>query len=446
MERNDNYNENQEESHIDQINLNDDDTTETRYQRKEKNPGLTKPTQPQSKEPKQKKSGAGVLFGGLIGGIIAAVVVVLLFTNNVIPLNNSSNDSSTSAQDSGAPEIAQTVATGDADVSTNLEEVAEAVVGISNIQQQNVWSPGQKAGTGSGIIYKKVDGKAYVVTNNHVVEGAEKVNVVLSNDVQIEAKVLGTDPFTDLAVLEIDGSKIDTVAKLGSSENTKVAETVFAIGNPLGENFANSVTKGIISGKDRSVSIDTNKDNQPDWVTQVLQTDAAINPGNSGGALVNTDGEVIGINSMKIAKESVEGIGFAIPIDEALPIMKQLKEEGDVARPFIGISTASLQQVPAQYRGQIELPEGIQNGMVVAKVQSGSPADEAGLQQFDIISKINGQEITSILDLRKYLYTETKIGDTVEIEIFRNGEAQTVELTLVERALQEQAQEQPQQQ
>ncbi|WP_404451147.1 S1C family serine protease [Virgibacillus necropolis] len=437
MERYDNNNH--DENQIDEINLKDDEP-QTRYERREADPGLTKPNQPskKKKEAKPKRSGAGVLFGGLIGGIVAAVVVVLLFTNNIIPLNNNNAGNSSSTQDSGTPEIAQTVATGNTDIASNIEEVSKAVVGITNLQQKSAWEPSQKVGSGSGIIYKKEDGKAYVVTNHHVVEGAKEVNVVLNNDDRIKAKVLGSDPLTDLAVLQIDGKKIETVAKLGSSEDVKVGETVIAIGNPLGMNFANSVTKGIISGKERSVSIDINKDKQPDWVTEVLQTDAAINPGNSGGALVNSDGEVIGINSMKIAKEAVEGIGFAIPIDTAIPIMKQLENEGEVARPYIGISTASLQQVPVQYRGQIELPKDVKGGMVVAGVQPGSPAAESGLQQFDIITKINGQQITSILDLRKYLYTETKIGDTVEMEVYRNGKAQTIELTLVEREPQQQ--------
>lgn len=434
MERNDKFNNSQEENQIDEINLKDDEP-QTKYERKEADPGLTKPAQPIKKEPKPKKSGASALLSGLIGGIVAAVVVVLLFTSNIIPLNNTNSEEATSANEteSGTPEIAQTIATGNTDIASNIEEVSKAVVGITNLQQKSAWAPSQKVGSGSGIIYKKEDGKAYVVTNNHVVEGAEEVDVVLNNDDRIKAKVLGTDPLTDLAILQIDGKKIETVAKLGSSEEAKVGETVIAIGNPLGMNFANSVTKGIISGKERSVSIDINKDNQADWVTEVLQTDAAINPGNSGGALVNSEGEVIGINSMKIAKAAVEGIGFAIPIDTAIPIMKQLENKGEVARPFIGISTASLQQVPVQYREKIQLPKDVKGGMVIAGVQTGSPAAKAGLKQFDIITKINGQQIASILDLRKYLYTETKIGDTVELEVYRNGKAQTIELTLVER-------------
>lgn len=441
MERNDNYNNNHEQDQIEDTNIRDDKPQQTKYERKKvEDPGLTKPTKApmKMKEPKRKRSGGGVIFGGLIGGIVAAVAVVLLFTTNIIPLNNNSSasdgsEASAAADQSGTPEIAQTIATGDTDDAFNIDEVSEAVVGVINKQQQDVWAPNQKIGSGSGIIYKKEDGKAYVVTNNHVVEGASEVDVILNEDTTIKAKVLGADALTDLAVLQIDGSKIETIAKLGSSENVKVGETVIAIGNPLGMNFANSVTKGIISGKERSVSIDTNKDKKADWVTQVLQTDAAINPGNSGGALVNANGGVIGINSMKIAQEAVEGIGFAIPIDTAIPIMEQLETEGKVARPFIGISTAPLQQVPEQYRSQIKLPKDLEGGMMIAQIEPGSPAAQAGLKQFDIIAKINNQQITSILDLRKYLYSETEIGDTVNMEVYRNGELQQIKLTLVAR-------------
>ncbi|MFC4559942.1 S1C family serine protease [Virgibacillus kekensis] len=444
MERNDHNNEQEFNANsTDQTNSHTNEDTITN-DTQESSPGIAQSAREsnyagQRNKPKQ-KSGAKSLMSGIIGGVISAVIVALLFTTNVIPLNNGSSDNAGNSADSGSnnnsasPEVVQTMSKSEnADEVSNLQEATEAVVGVVNLQQQSVWSQGKEAGTGSGIIYKKENGKAYVVTNQHVVEGAEEVEVVLGKDSRVPAKVLGGDPLTDLAVLQIDGKHVDTVAELGTSENLKVGTTVYAIGNPLGMNFANSLTKGIISGLDRSVSIDTNGDKQADWVTEVIQTDAAINPGNSGGALVNANGEVIGINSMKIANTKVEGIGFAIPINSALPIMKQLEEDGDVARPFIGISTAPLGQVPPQYRDQIQLPEGVKGGMVVAQVQSGSPAAEANLQQFDVITKINGNEITSILDLRKYLYTEAKIGEKVQLEIYRNGEPQTIEIELAAR-------------
>ncbi|GAA0597527.1 serine protease HtrC [Virgibacillus siamensis] len=392
----------------------------------------------QAKKPKpeKQKRGFSSLVSGLVGGIIAAVVVAMLFITNVIPTNNtdsSSSSESATANESTTPPIAETVSSSNVNVASTIDQASKAVVGVLNMQQKNIWTESKEAGSGSGIIYKKENGKAYVVTNHHVVEGAEEVKIVLNDGKRMNAKVLGSDPLTDLAVLQVDGKKINTVADLGSSKDLKVGQTVIAVGNPLGMNFANSVTKGIISGLNRSVKVDVDGDKRPDWVTEVIQTDAAINPGNSGGALLNADGKVIGINSMKIARRSVEGIGFAIPIGQAKPIMEQLEEKGKVARPYIGISTVGISQVPLQYRDQIQLPDSVKGGMVVAQIEPGSPAGKADLQQFDVITKINGHDIKSILDLRKYMYTETKIGETIEMEVYRNGESQKVELTLGKR-------------
>ncbi|MEN1968409.1 trypsin-like peptidase domain-containing protein [Lentibacillus sp. N15] len=403
----------------------------------EKGPGLTKPSKQQ--RPKRPKS-SHPLISGLVGGLISAVIVAALFLTNIIPTGNINQDtsssetnSSTNDQQEAAPTISNTVSSDDADVASDIDEVSKAVVGVINKQQTSAWEPSQDAGSGSGIIYKKKDGKAYVVTNNHVVNGASEVDVALDEKEKMKAKVLGTDELTDLAVLQIDGSKIDTVAKLGKSADLTVGDTVIAIGNPLGMEFSGSVTKGIISGLERNIAVDTNGDNQPDWSTEVIQTDAAINPGNSGGALVNKDGEVVGINSMKIAQQAVEGIGFAIPMDSAKPIMEELEASGKIDRPFIGISTAALDEVPPQYQENIQLPKNVKNGMVVANVEPSSPADEAGLKQFDVITKIDGKEIDSILDLRKYMYSETKVGDTVKLEVYQNGKPKTMEITLTKR-------------
>lgn len=397
----------------------------------------------QAKEPnsytkqqnKKKGSFATGFFSGIFGGVLATALIIVLLVNNLLPwtIQLDSNQNSVageiSEQNNSVP-VSDLMNT-DALDSQTIDEIAKSVVGIINLRQQNIWSPSEEAGAGSGIIYKKENDKAYIITNNHVVQDAEEVQVQLHEGERVTAKVLGTDALTDLAVLEIDGSNITHVAKLGSSDNLQIGETVLAIGNPLGMDLSGSVTKGIISGLDRSIQVDTTGDNQPDWIADVIQTDAAINPGNSGGALVTKDGELIGINSMKIAQQEVEGIGFAIPIDTALPIVEQLETEGKVSRPFIGITSAPLSQVPPEYRSQIELPEEVENGIVIADVQAGSPAAEAGLQQFDVITKIDGEEINNMLDLRKYLYSEVKVGDTVTLEFYRDGVEQTVDLTLV---------------
>lgn len=372
------------------------------------------------------------LFGGILGGFVSIAVVVLLFMNQIItiPQLNSiqQTDERIAQVDKSDPNIAPVVAE-DTD-EKDLSNVSEAVVGIINLQNNSVWDPQQEAGSGSGIVYKKENGKAYIVTNNHVVKNASEVEIDLSNEKRVQAKVVGSDELTDLAVLEADGEHFSTVASLGSSDDLQVGSTVYAIGNPLGVDFSGSVTKGIISGLNRLVKVDTTGDRTPDWVMEVIQTDAAINPGNSGGALVNTDGEVIGINSMKVKEQAVEGIGFAIPMDEAIPVMEQLEKDGEVSRPFVGISGTHISQVPQQYVHNIQIPEDVEEGIVVANVQGGSPADDAGLQQYDFITEINGEKVTSMLDFKKYLYTETKVGDSVKFTFYRNGKKQTATCTL----------------
>lgn len=389
---------------------------------------------PNKDKQKQQKSHLSNLLSGIVGGVIATILVVFLFINNLIPTQQ--QEVGSSVQTEGKEELPISELMADNDFTPpSISELSKAIVGIINLKQQNVWTPNQEAGTGSGIIYNVEDDQAYIVTNNHVVDGASEVEVELNNEERVKAKVLGADPLTDLAVLAIDNTHIEYVAPLGSSDDLQIGETVLAIGNPLSMEFSGSVTKGIISGLDRALKVDTNGDGHPDWITEVIQTDAAINPGNSGGALVSSDGKVIGINSMKIARQSVEGIGFAIPINSALPIMNQLEESGEISRPFIGITAAEISQVPFQYQHKIELPEDIESGMVIADVQQDSPAANAGLQQFDVITKINEHEITSLLDLRRYMYAETSVGDTIDLEIFRDGQKQIIQLKLTEQPI-----------
>lgn len=382
---------------------------------------------------KHQKSKRGLLFHittGVVGGIVAALIVIVLLTTNLIPISDL-NTTSENPLNQNTETMSNDLIDESKLKDTPINEVSKAVVGIKNISQEDPWTGTQEGGTGSGIIYKQENNKAYVVTNNHVIQDAKDIEVELSNEKVVQAKLLGTDPLTDLAVLEMDDSDIEAVAEFSDSEKLEVGETVIAIGNPLGSEFAGSVTKGIISGLDRSVPVDTNGDQQPDWVTEVLQTDAAINPGNSGGALVNTKGQVIGINSMKVAQQSVEGIGLAIPSNTAQPIIKDLEENGEVTRPTLGIATAPLDQVPPEVQNEIDLPKDVQAGMVIANVDSDSPAEKAGLKKFDVITKIDQQEITSIVDIKVALYTDALPNDKVTIEYVRNGKKQTSELTLI---------------
>lgn len=315
-----------------------------------------------------------------------------------------------------------------------VQKVENAVVGVINIRRVVNWwnEESLQSGEGSGVIFEKKNGKAHIITNYHVIEGAERLEVVLPKGEKVEARVMGADPFTDLAVLEIDGAKVTTVAELGNSSLLKVGEPAIAIGNPLGLKFSRTVTQGIISSLERSMPVDADDNGQTDWELDVIQTDAAINPGNSGGALVNIYGQVIGINTLKIAREDVEGLGFAIPINDVKKIVSQLMQYGKLNRAYIGITPYDLTNVPRyHWKETLNLPDEVQAGIVISNsVTPFSPAGKAGLRQYDVIVALDGQEITTGAQLRKYLTLSRKPGDTVEVTYYRDGFKKTTKVTL----------------
>jgi len=301
------------------------------------------------------------------------------------------------------------------------ERVGPAVVGITNFQGSNFFME-PVTSTGSGFI---IDGeKGYIVTNNHVVAGARRLMVSLDEDEQYPAKIVGQDPRTDLAVVKIDANRKLPEVKLGDSSNLQVGETVVAIGNPLGREFARSVTVGVVSALNREITVSTPRGG-PEISLNLIQTDAAINPGNSGGPLVNMQGEVIGINSVKIAQTGVEGMGFAIPINDAKPIIEQIIEKGYVSRPFIGIY--NFREITEEMSQWYDIPRGIYVGGVVP----GSPADKAGIKPEDIIVEFAGKRITSFADLDEVL-SKHEVGDTVTIAVVRDGKRREFTLTLGE--------------
>lgn len=385
-----------------------------------------------------KKGGskAGYFVSGLIGAIVGALIIWLLLPSMVGQLPGGTNNNA-SNNDSGGTTITQTATEVTTDVTTAVEKVSGAVVGITNIQEVtdfwNQQSGTQEAGSGSGVIYKIEGDKAFVVTNYHVVEGAKQLEVTLADGSKEEAELVGSDIWTDLAVISISSKKVDTVAKFGDSDVLKQGESVIAIGNPLGLDFYGSVTTGVISGTDRAVPVDLNADGYEDWETEVLQTDAAINPGNSGGALINITGELIGINSMKIAQDTIEGLGFSIPINTVIPIIEELEKNGEVKRPTMGIGLLDLTDVPAFYQKQtLRLPEEVTTGVVVSEVVQGSAADNAGVEQYDVIVELDGQKIENSIDLRQYLYNETDIGSTLKVKVYRQGKLVDLQLKLTE--------------
>ncbi|MBR3882580.1 MAG: trypsin-like peptidase domain-containing protein [Clostridia bacterium] len=302
------------------------------------------------------------------------------------------------------------------------EKSLPSVVGIKvTYQISSIFGSSTGEATGSGIIISE-DG--YIVTNNHVVasesssyyaiQEATGISIKLYNDDKTyEAKIIGTDEYTDLAVLKIEKTGL-TPATIGDSSKVKVGEFVMAVGNPLGMDY--SVTTGVVSAIEREVQSDGN-------VYSAIQTDAAINSGNSGGALVNSAGEVIGINTLKLAGTGIEGVGFAIPISSTTSIISQLIENKTVVRPYIGITGSAIDEYDAQ---RYNLPQGV----YVESVGEDSPASKAGLQKADIITKIEGKEVTTVDQLNRIKYNYN-VGDKVKLTVIRGTEELEVEVTLV---------------
>ena len=304
-----------------------------------------------------------------------------------------------------------------------IDTVAQAIVGVVN------FSDNRQVGEGSGIVYKVENGNTYIVTNEHVISGGDYFEVVFDNEGndRIEVELVGSDIFTDLAVLRILDFEAETIARFGNTEDLQIGQTVIAIGNPLGLNFAGSATSGIVSGHDRTINV-TLGNTAEDWEMTVLQTDTAINPGNSGGALINLAGEVVGINSMKIANESIEGMSFSIPTYIALPIIADLETYNEVRRPTLGVSIINMSSIPDRFKEMANIPVEQRTGSYVDEVSVGSLAEEMGIIPGDVIIALNGTEITNNLSFRKTLFNY-RAGDEITITVLRRGSR--VDLTTV---------------
>ncbi|WHX40611.1 S1C family serine protease [Mesobacillus sp. AQ2] len=386
----------------------------------------------------------GFFWASLAGAVIGALLVIfsipLLSNLDVLPYKIQLNNQSAVTDEQKSEDDKEDI-TAKKNVSIDVysqitdavDKAGDAVVGITNIQEStNFWGQTQEAGgTGSGVVYKKAGDKAYIVTNHHVVAEASELEVSLSDGTKIPAKLLGSDIWTDLAVLEVPAEQIKVVAEFGNSEKLKPGEPVIAIGNPLGLTFSGSVTQGIISGLERAIPVDVNQDGTPDWQAEVLQTDAAINPGNSGGALINIEGQVIGINSMKIAQSAVEGIGLSIPINYAAPIIDDLEKTGEVKRPFMGVELASVNEISSYHQqNTLKLPKEVNYGVAIRGVEPNFPADKAGLKEYDVIVEMDGEDIRDVVDLRKHLYNKKKVGDDMQVKYYRNGQLQETTMKL----------------
>ena len=436
---------------------------------------------------KTPNNNSSLIKTGIVAFISAALGVVIAFAGFTYFNSNNASDTASSSGSPGTTQVSNTKVNTTSTMSSAYKKVNGAVVSVINLQKQKEQSSSdgslssifgdlfgedgsdsnssssdnsqsndsdsnssdsssnssssnssnlQEYSEGSGVIYAKQNGKGYIVTNNHVVSGSDSLEIILEDGTKVSAKLVGTDSTTDLAVLEIPGSKVPATASFGNSDNVTTGDPVIAIGSPLGSEYATTVTQGIISATNRTVTTQDQNTGQATGEATVLQTDAAINPGNSGGPLVNAAGQIVGINSMKLASStdgsSVEGMGFAIPSNEVVKIINQLVENGKVERPSLGIKVLDLDQITDESQASLKLPSSVTKGVVVYSTTTGSVAKAAGMKKYDVIVKLGNKTVTSVADLHTALYSHS-IGDTVEVQYYRNGKLQTAKVHLTKK-------------
>ncbi len=316
----------------------------------------------------------------------------------------------------------ETVIIDEKGISESVNKIYDAVVLIESYKGIQVVS------TGTGFVYKTDNKYGYIITNEHVISGASKIDITFYNGDKATGTLLGSDVFADIAVLSVDLKHVIKIASLGKSTALKLGETVFTVGTPIANEYMGTVTRGIISGKNRMVSVSVTGESD-DWIMEVLQTDAAINPGNSGGPLVNINGEVVGINSLKFVKQEIEGMGFAIPIETAMAHIEKLEKGQKIARPLLGVQFIDVADTLGLYREGITLAADIKQGAVIAKVIDGTPAATGGLKKGDVITKIGDTELKNQAYLRYCLY-KYDIGDTIDITFYRGKDLKTIKVKL----------------
>ena len=369
-----------------------------------------------------------IILISFFGGVLGSLTILQLNQKQETNTQNSTTITQTSVKNENSTTKA-------------VDKVKDAVVSIitySANSQNSLFGYGesdtdtnteQVSSQGSGVIYKKDGEYAYIVTNTHVINGAKKVDIRLADGTKVPGEIVGTDTYSDIAVVKISSEKVSAVAEFGDSSKLTVGETAIAIGSPLGSEYANTVTQGIVSSLNRTVSLKS-EDGQA-ISTKAIQTDTAINPGNSGGPLINIQGQVIGITSSKIATNggtSVEGLGFAIPSNDAIKIIEQLENNGKVTRPALGIQMVNLSNLSTTDLQKLKLPDSITSGVAVRSVQSNMPAN-GHLEKYDVITKVDGNPITSATELQNALYSHS-VGDEMTITYYRNGKEETTTIKL----------------
>lgn len=342
-----------------------------------------------------------IIIISLISGSLGAYAIILTNSNKVTP---------NSGIVKGNAILNETNS-----IANAVEKVYDAVVVVEVYSDKD-----ELVSTGTGFVYKKNNKKAYLMTNNHVISAGKKVKVLFTDGTEEEATIVGSDTYSDIAVLTINDTSKIVSATIGKSTASKVGDTVFTVGSPEGSDYAGTVTKGILSANERLVAVALENNQTSDYYMQVLQTDAAINPGNSGGPLCNINGEVIGITNMKLVDDTVEGMGFAIPVEEALKVAEILEKDGKITRPKLGISVATINnKIELYYQSGILVPNDINEGIVIVSVEKDTPAEAGGLAKGDIIIKLANTKVSTLADFRYELYKHD-IGEEIEVTYIRD--------------------------
>lgn len=298
----------------------------------------------------------------------------------------------------------------DSGIADGIENIYDAAVAIENYS-----GSGNLRSIGSGFVYDK-DG--YIITNHHVIDNANTLKVVFMDGTSISARLIGSDEYADIAVLKIGKEYVKKVAIIGNSDNTRIGDTVFTIGTPMSSSYIGTVTRGILSGKNRLVEVSVTSSFN-DWIMNVMQTDAAINPGNSGGPLCNANGEVIGVNSMKVSEDKIEGIGFAITIEDAIVYAENIVSGKKISRSYLGITMADvIASKTSLNKYGINIDKNIKSGVIVADIDTNGPAYKGGINKGDVIIKIGDYSVKNVAELRYYLY-KYKPNERVSVTVIR---------------------------
>lgn len=358
---------------------------------------------------KEKKEFILLLLSFFIGGITMILLIKFTPLSSKI-LGNTMIKNNTQVYDKSS-------------LATSVSKIYDAVVVVQAMQDNNL------SGTGTGFIYKVDNKYGYLLTNEHVLTESNKINIVMSTDEEIEAELLGKDEYLDLAILRIPKKYVSLVASIGKSEDMNLGDTIFTVGSPLGYDYRGSVTSGVLSGMDRMVTTSTSSSNNNDWVMRVLQIDASINPGNSGGPLLNANGEVIGICTMKLIDDDIEGMGFAIPIEYAMSHVDTLEKGKKIKWPVLGISMINVTDATNLRKNELSVPDEIKEGVVVLNIKKNSSAATSNLKKGDVITEIDGIKIKNTAYLKYELYKH-QAGDTIEITYLRNGHQKKTKVKL----------------